>query len=99
MLKAIIALVGLSTLPVPMLARADDERGSAEPERVEVAPRSPLPLPGPIYDEAGRLLAAPPPSDVRDARDVLLRLPALPEAAGGAGYEPGRTAPRRRGEP
>ena len=98
MRKALVALVGLSTLSLPVVASADEERSGGEAERVEVAPRSLFPLPGPICDENGRLLAAPPPADVHDARDVLLRLPALPEAVGDAGHEPGRTAPRARGE-
>lgn len=97
MLKATIALVGL--LALPMSARADEDRRRVEAERVETAPINLFPLPGPIYDESGRLLAAPPPSDVQDVRDVLLRLPVLPEAPGNAGAEPGRTAPRKRGEP
>ena len=97
MLKTTVALLGLLTLPLS--ATADQEHGSVEAERVEVAPRGLFALPGPIYDENGRLLAAPPPSDIRDARDVLLRLPDLPEPRGDAGPEPGRTAPRRRGEP
>lgn len=95
MLKTMVALVGLLALPVS--ARADEDRSSIEAERVEAAQINLFALPGPIYDESGRLLAAPPPTDVRDARDVLLRLPVLPEAVGDA--EPGRTSPRRRGEP
>lgn len=97
MLKATVALVGLLTLA--MSARADEIRRGVETERVEPAKVKLFPLPGPIYDQAGRLVAAPPPSNVRDRRDVLLRLPALPEAVGDVGSEPRRTSPRRRGEP
>jgi hypothetical protein len=98
MLKATVALLGLLTLPLSMLARADEERSSVEAERVEVAPGL-FSLPGPIYDEKGRLLAAPPPPNVRSVRDLWRRLPALPQAVREAGAEPGRTAPRRRGGP
>ena len=89
----------LTLLAAPALAGADEDPGGAEAERVEAAQVGLFPLPGPLYDEAGRLLAAPPPSDLRSARDVLLRLPVLPEAVGDAGSEPGRSAPPRRGEP
>jgi hypothetical protein len=65
MRKAIVALVGLLTLTLPMLASADEERSSEE--RVEVAPQGVFALPGPIYDEKGRLLAAPLPEAVGDA--------------------------------
>jgi len=95
MLKAIIALAAL--LAAPGSVRADEGR-SGDANRVEAAQINLFALPGPIYDEDGRLLAAPSPSDIRDAREILLRLPALPEARGSAGYEPGRAAPRRRGE-
>ncbi len=97
MLKTTVVLVGLLTLVIS--ARADEERRSVEAERVEAAPQGLFPLPGPIYDEKGRLLAAPPPSNVRSVRDLLLRKPVLPEAVGDAGSEPRRTSPRRRGEP
>jgi hypothetical protein len=79
-------------------ASAVEDRGDFEPERAQQAPVNLFPLPGPVYDEAGRLLAAPPPSDLRDAHDVLLRLPVLPEAAPRAGAEPPRTRPPRRSE-
>ncbi len=92
-LALVISLIGLA----PASASADDT--ALEPGRVEAAQGSLFPLPGPIYDEAGRMLAAPPPSGVRSARDLLLRLPLLPEAVGDAGFEPRRSAPPRRGEP
>ena len=96
MLTAIVPLVAL--LAAPSAVRADERGSGVEVDRVEAAQVNLFALPGPIYDETGRLLAAPPPSDVRDVRDILLRLPDLPEARGSAGSEPGRTAPPRRGE-
>jgi hypothetical protein len=89
----------LTLLAAPALAGADADPGGAEAERAQAAQVGLFPLPGPLYDEAGRLLAVPQPSDVRSARDVLLRLPVLPEAVGDAGSEPRRRAPPRRGEP
>ena len=96
MLRVSLALV--VALAAPALARAYEDRSGFETQRVEAAQVSLFPLPGPIYDESGRLIAAPPPSHVRSARDVLLRLPVLPEAVGDAGSEPRRTSPPRRGE-
>ena len=96
MRKAIVALVTL--LAAAVSASAYEDTSSLEADRAQAAPIDLFRVPGPIYDEAGRLLAAPPPSDVRSARDVLLRLPVLPEAVGDAGSEPRRTAPPRRGE-
>jgi len=97
MLKATLALAVSLTAFASATSFADE--AGLRPERVEAAQGSPFPLPGSISDEAGRIVAAPPPSNVRNARDVLLRLPALPEAVGDAGSEPRRSAPPRRGEP
>jgi len=97
MLKATLALAALLTAFASASASAQD--AGLEPERVEAAQGSPFPLPGPISDATGRIVAAPPPSNVRNARDVLLRLPVLPEAVGDAGSEPRRLAPPHRGEP
>jgi len=97
MLKATLVLAVSSIAFAAASASAADS--DLVPERVEAAQGSPFPLPGPIYDEAGRMLAAPPPSNVRNARDVLLRLPVLPKAVGDAGSKPRRSAPPRRGEP
>jgi hypothetical protein len=89
----------IAFLAVLALAGAQADTGGVGADRVEVAPVNLFPLPGPIYDEAGRLLAAPPPSNVRSVRDLLRRQPVLPKAVGDAGSEPRRTTPRRRGEP
>ena len=97
MLRVSLALV--VALAAPASAGAYEDRSGFETQRVEAAQVNLFALPGPIYDEAGRLLAAPPRSDVRSVRDLLLRLPVLPEAVGDVGSEPRRTAPRRRGEP
>ncbi len=97
MRRAILVLA--VALAVPVSAGAYEERSGFGAERTEAARGSPFALPGPIYDDAGRIIAAPPPSNVRSPRDVLLRLPVLPEAVGDAGSEPRRSAPRRRGEP
>jgi hypothetical protein len=97
MWKATVALV--IWLAVPGSASADGDQRGVEAERVEPAKVQMAPLPGPIYDEAGRLVAAPPPSNLRSRRDVALRLPVLPEPRGAAGSGPPRTAPPRRGEP
>ncbi len=90
-------------LAVSLLAFASANASEADtdpvPERVETAQGSPFPLPGPISDEAGRIIARPPPTEIRNARDVLLRLPVLPEPVGDAGSEPRRAAPPQRGEP
>jgi hypothetical protein len=97
MLKVTIALVTL--LAAPESARSYEDRSGFEADRAQAAQINLFPLPGPIYDEAGRLLAAPPPSNVRSVRDLLRRQPVLPKAVGDAGSEPRRTTPRRRGEP
>ncbi len=93
---ALVLAISVAVL-APAIATADE--AGLEWERVEAAQGSPFPLPGPIYDESGRLLAAPPPSEARSVRELLLRLPALPEAVGDTGSEPRRSAPPRRGEP
>ncbi len=97
MLRATVAIVSL--LAVPMSARAEEDRSSVEAERVEAAPQRLFAPPGPIYDDAGRLVAAPPPPKVPSARDLWRRLPPLPQAEGEAGSDPRRTSPRRRGAP
>jgi hypothetical protein len=97
MMKTIAALAIL--LAASDTAKADPGEGAFEAERVDEAPVNLFQPPGPIYDEAGRLVVAPPPSpDLRSARDVLLRLPDLPEPAGAASFESRRTAFPRRGE-
>jgi hypothetical protein len=96
-MKTILTLIAF--LAVPALAGAQADTGGVEAERVEAAQVNLFQPPGPIYDEAGRLVAAPPPSNVRSVRDLLRRQPVLPEAVGDAGSEPRRTTPRRRGEP
>jgi hypothetical protein len=95
MRRATVAL--LVALAVPVAAGADpdrsrQERQRLETERVEAAQGTPFPLPGPLYDEAGRMLAAPPPSDLRSARDVWRRV-LSPVAGRGPGR---RAAPPRR---
>jgi hypothetical protein len=95
MRMATISMAILLAMAVP--ARADGDRRNSEAVRVEVAPVSLRPPPGPIYDEAGRLIVAPPRPNVRSVRD--LPVPMLPEPVGAAGFEPGRTSPRKRGEP
>jgi len=97
MLRMSLAVV--VALAAPVSAWAYGDKSGFEAERVEAAKVNLFPLPGPIYDEAGRLLATPPPSNVRSVRDLLLRLPVLPEAVGDAGSEPRSTASPRRGEP
>jgi hypothetical protein len=93
MRKATISMAIL--LAVAGSARADEERSSAEAAPVEVAPHGALP--GPIYDEKGRLLAAPPPPSVRSV-DLRRRLVARPPAVREAGSEPRPTPPPTRGE-
>ncbi len=97
MLKVTLVLTVSSIAFVSANASAGDT--DRVPEGIEAAQGSPFPLPGPISDEWGRIVARPPTSDVRDARELLLRLPVLPEAVGDAGSEPRRSAPPRRGEP
>jgi len=97
MRKATISLA--IVLAVSGSASADGDRSGVEAVRVEAAKTHLSPLPGPVYDEAGRLVAAPPPSNVRSRRDVALRLPVLREPRGDAGSGPPRTGPPTRGEP
>jgi hypothetical protein len=97
MLKETLVLAVSSLAFASAAASAGDT--DRVPERVDTTQGSPFPLPGPISDEAGRIIARPPPPEIRNARDVLLRLPVLPEAVGDAGSEPRRAAPPPRGEP
>jgi len=96
MLKAIVAMVILLAMAAP--ARADGSRSGVEGEPVGMAPRGLFALPGPIYDEKGRLLAAPPPPNVRSGDDLRRRLQARPPAVREAGSEPRPTPPPGRGE-
>ena len=91
-------IVLVTSLATPVAVRADEEYASFATERIEAAQPSLFLLPGSLYEEPGRLLAAPTPTAVCAARNLLLRLPVLPTAVGDARFEPGRSAPPRRGE-
>jgi hypothetical protein len=66
-------------LAAPLSAGAHEDRGGFDAERVEPAQGSPFPVPGPLYDAAGRIVAKPPANTPRSRRDVLLRREQVPK--------------------